>query len=114
MFVIHAADGNIPSDMATDTPEEVEEERRLFYVAMTRARNNLYVLRPERYYFHHRRRSDLGSMSQITRFLPSRIQESFERVSHGVMLGDDVQRPDGLVTGNTKQIRQDIAKLWSK
>lgn len=114
VFVIHAADGNIPSDMATDTPEEVEEERRLFYVAMTRARNNLYVLRPERYYFHHRRRSDLGSMSQITRFLPSRIQESFERVSHGVVLGDDVQRPDGLVTGNTKQIRQDIAKLWSK
>ena len=114
VFVIHAADGNIPSDMATDTPEEVEEERRLFYVAMTRARNNLYVLRPERYYFHHRRRSDLGSMSQITRFLPSRIQESFERVSHGVVLGDDGQRPDGLVTGNTKQIRQDIAKLWSK
>ena len=29
VFVIHAADGNIPSDMATDTPEEVEEERRL-------------------------------------------------------------------------------------
>jgi DNA helicase-2/ATP-dependent DNA helicase PcrA len=114
VYVIHAADGNIPSDMATDTPEEVEEERRLLYVAMTRAKNHLFVCRPERYYFHHRRRSDLGSMSQITRFLPARIQESFERVSHGMVLGDDTQRPDGLITGDTSEIRQNIAKLWSK
>ena len=38
VHVIHAADGNFPSDMATGTPEGVEEERRLFYVAVTRAR----------------------------------------------------------------------------
>ena len=34
VYVIHAADGNIPSDMATKNPEEIEEERRLFYVAL--------------------------------------------------------------------------------
>lgn len=114
VFVIHAADGNIPSDMATGTPEEIEEERRLFYVAMTRAKNNLFVCRPERYYFHHRRRSDLGSMSQITRFLPARIQESFERVSHGAVMGLDTASPEGLISGDTSQIRDSIAKLWSK
>ena len=50
VYVIHAADGNIPSDMATGGPEEIEEERRLFYVALTRAKNWLYVCCPLRYY----------------------------------------------------------------
>ena len=50
VYVIHAADGNIPSDMATGTPEQVDEERRLFYVACTRARDHLYVTHPLRYY----------------------------------------------------------------
>ena len=44
--MIHAADGMIPSDMATGDAEEIEEERRLFYVALTRARDMLYVYFP--------------------------------------------------------------------
>ena len=51
VYVIHAADGNIPSDMATKNPAEIEEERRLFYVALTRAKNWLYVCYPFRYYW---------------------------------------------------------------
>ena len=43
VYVIHAADGNIPSDMATKDSASIEEERRLFYVALTRAKNWLYV-----------------------------------------------------------------------
>ena len=113
VYVIHAADGNIPSDMATNSPEEIEEERRLLYVAMTRAKNNLFICRPERYYFHHRRRSDMGSMSQVTRFLPARIQKSFERVSHGIIMGSDHDNPKSLISGDTSEIRQNIAKLWS-
>ena len=50
VYVIHAADGNIPSDMATGRLEEIEEERRLFYVALTRAKDWLYVCYPLRYY----------------------------------------------------------------
>ena len=41
VYVIHAADGNIPSDMATGDDDQIEEERRLFYVALTRARDFL-------------------------------------------------------------------------
>jgi len=48
--VIHAADGNIPSDMATGSSTAIEEERRLFYVACTRAREKIYVTHPLRYY----------------------------------------------------------------
>ena len=46
VHVIHAADGMIPSDMATGDDDEIEEERRLLYVAMTRARDALHRLVP--------------------------------------------------------------------
>ena len=54
VYVIHAADGNIPSDMATKNAAEIEEERRLFYVALTRAKNWLYVLLPAAILFTRR------------------------------------------------------------
>jgi DNA helicase-2/ATP-dependent DNA helicase PcrA len=116
VYVIHAADGNIPADMATGTAEDIEEERRLFYVAMTRARNQLLVLRPERYYFHHRRRSDQHSLSKVTRFLPAALQAGMERVSAGTVSGDASGRrtgQGGLVAGDTSEIRKKISRLWN-
>ena len=69
VFVIHAADGNIPSDMATGRLEEIEEERRLFYVALTRAKDWLYVCYPLRYYTYPRSFSDVHGYAQLTRFV---------------------------------------------
>ncbi len=114
VFVIHAADGNIPSDMATGSPEEIEEERRLFYVAMTRAKNHLSVVRPERYYFHNRRKSDQHSLSKITRFLPSHIQALFDRKSQGMTYGSGFSGTgqSGLIQSDTSEIRKKISKLW--
>ena len=86
VYVIHAADGNIPSDMATKHPEEIEEERRLFYVALTRAKNWLYVCYPLRYYWPGR--SDNHSFSQRTRFLPEKLLKCFEQCVTDT-LGDD-------------------------
>lgn len=111
VYVIHAADGNIPADMATGSAEEIEEERRLFYVAMTRAKNNLTVIRPERYYFHNRHKSDQHSLSKITRFLTSAIQKEMQIVSHGIG-GPGSRGPGGLVQGDTTEIRKRISKLW--
>ena len=114
VYVIHAADGNIPSDMATGSPEEIEEERRLFYVAMTRAKNQLSVVRPERYYFHNRRKSDQHSLSKITRFLTPQIQALFERQSQGMVFGSGQRGPQqgGLIQADTTEIRKKISKLW--
>ncbi|MFH0914905.1 MAG: ATP-dependent helicase [bacterium] len=70
VYVIHAADGNIPSDMATGKLEEIEEERRLLYVALTRAKDWLYVCYPLRYYTYPRNFSDVHGYAQLTRFLP--------------------------------------------
>ena len=50
VFVLNLVDGCIPSDMATGRPEQIDEERRLLYVAMTRAREHLHLLQPLRFY----------------------------------------------------------------
>lgn len=113
VFVIHAADGNIPADMATGSDEEIEEERRLFYVALTRAKNNLYICRPERYYFKNRRRSDLGSLSKVTRFLPAKIQKLCNTQSYGDVIGNIFPTEQGdLHLGDTTEIRNRLNRLW--
>ena len=58
----------LPSDMATGDADQIEEERRLLYVACTRAREHLYVLHPLRYYVKGRR-GDAHIYSQLTRFI---------------------------------------------
>ncbi|HZK80532.1 MAG TPA: ATP-dependent helicase, partial [Humisphaera sp.] len=81
VYVIHAADGNIPSDMATGSEEEIEEERRLFYVALTRAKDFLEVCVPLRYYQKKHATGDRHTYAQPSRFLPDQILHHFERVS---------------------------------
>lgn len=77
VYVIHAADGNIPSDMATGSHEQVEEERRLFYVACSRARNHLYVSHPLRYYVAGKPMADTHGYSQRTRFITESVLPCF-------------------------------------
>ena len=69
VHVIHATDGCIPSDMAIGDDEELEEERRLLYVALTRARDEVTVLYPQRYYRRHKPRDDVHMYATVSRFL---------------------------------------------
>ncbi|MCE5269369.1 MAG: ATP-dependent helicase [Planctomycetaceae bacterium] len=110
VYVIHAADGNIPSDMATKNPEEIEEERRLFYVALTRAKNWLYVCYPLRYYYPGR--SDRHTFAQRTRFLPSALLHCFDQcVPETPDAGDD--GADGCSACDaSRQVRRRIRELW--
>jgi DNA helicase-2/ATP-dependent DNA helicase PcrA len=78
VHIIHAADGNFPSDMSLGTPEGLEEERRLFYVAVTRARRNLAIYVPLRY--HHHRIRDEHSWAQPSRFLSSAVRTTLSEV----------------------------------
>ena len=78
VYVLHAADGCLPSDMATGSDSEIEEERRLFYVALTRARNRLFVCYPQRYYFANRRRGDEYGFAQRSRFLAESVLPFFQ------------------------------------
>ncbi len=63
------ADGAVPSDMALTAPAGLAEERRLFYVAVTRARDQLYLYAPLRMHHHRRSSDDRHGYAQLTRFL---------------------------------------------
>jgi DNA helicase-2/ATP-dependent DNA helicase PcrA len=67
--VIHASDGMIPSDMALSDADGLDEERRVFYVALTRARRALFVHFPLRYYHHRTGLDDSHGYGQLTRFI---------------------------------------------
>src|SRR5580692_11834857 len=62
-------DGALPSDMALGDPGGLAEEHRLFYVAITRARDHLYLYAPQRLHIHRRGRDDRHGFGQLTRFL---------------------------------------------
>ena len=81
VYLIHAADGCLPSDMATGKDEEIEEELRLTYVAMTRARDFLYVTWPLRYYHKWFATTDRHTYAQLCRFLTPEVRESMDAVS---------------------------------
>jgi DNA helicase-2/ATP-dependent DNA helicase PcrA len=69
-------DGAVPSDMALTTPAGLAEEQRLFYVAVTRARDRLYLYAPLRMHHHRMAADDRHSYGQLTRFLgPAALAE---------------------------------------
>ena len=75
VHLLHASDGMFPSDMATGDAESIEEERRLLYVAVTRARHALEVNAPLRYHHHGPNRlADAHSYAQVSRFLSQAVQ----------------------------------------
>jgi DNA helicase-2/ATP-dependent DNA helicase PcrA len=79
VYVLNVVDGCIPSDMATGSPEEIEEERRLLYVAMTRAKDTLVLVVPQRFYVHKQaKRGDAHVYAARTRFIPPAIAQHFE------------------------------------
>jgi len=104
VFVMNLVDGCIPSDMATGSVEEIEEERRLLYVAMTRAKNELHLVHPLRFYAHQQHRHGERHMyAPLSRFLPGSIANRFETLSHGRAVAND----DGTRVGAA--VRVDVA-----
>ena len=82
VFVLNVVDGCIPSDMATGSADEIEEERRLLYVAMTRAKDQLWLMIPHRFYVQQQaRKGDRHLYAARSRFIPAGIAEHFERRS---------------------------------
>jgi DNA helicase-2/ATP-dependent DNA helicase PcrA len=77
--VLNVADGNFPSEFAAGRPEAIEEERRLLYVAMTRARDELHLICPLKYYVTQQSRSGdahvYGARSRLlTQAVASRLE----------------------------------------
>ncbi len=110
VFVIHAADGNIPSDMACGSVEEVEEERRLFYVACTRAKDWLYVCFPLRYYKSPWNHTDAHGYAQLTRFVSEAGRSAFRDEAGGTGATTDDAPADPVASGAS--IRGRLREMW--
>ena len=77
---LNCVDGCIPSDLAVGSTPEIEEERRLLYVAMTRAKDHLHLVVPQRFYAHQQRSNgDRHMYATRTRFIPDTITDYFEQ-----------------------------------
>ncbi|MBN1604874.1 MAG: ATP-dependent helicase [Chitinispirillaceae bacterium] len=110
VYVIHAADGCIPSDMATHNDESIDEELRLMYVAMTRARKNLYVLWPMRFFSRPQGFSDRHIYSQCSRFFKKDVCATMKCIA-----GDDssvvIDNPEEM-TGARIDIKTRLKDFW--
>ena len=113
VHVLHAADGMFPSDLATGRPEEVEEERRLFYVAVTRARDHLHVYFPLRYYHRRGGLDDAHHFAQLTRFLPPSSRNLFESHRAGPEPPDAARRANRVPAGVGTAVSRALQELWS-
>lgn len=81
VHVLNVVDGCIPSDLGTGSAHELEEERRLLYVAMTRAKDELHLLVPQRFYVTQQTRNgDRHLYVQRTRFIPRTMKPLFEDI----------------------------------
>ena len=79
VFVLNVVDGCIPSDMSTGNADDIEEERRLLYVAMTRAKDQLALIVPHRFYVHNQARGgDKHLYASRSRFIPSALIREFD------------------------------------
>jgi DNA helicase-2/ATP-dependent DNA helicase PcrA len=79
--VLNVVDGCIPADMSTGQRAQIEEERRLLYVAMTRAKHHLALMVPLRFHVTQQaRHGDRHLYGGLTRFIPPAVAALFERV----------------------------------
>ena len=110
VYLLNAVDGCIPSDMATGSEIEIEEERRLLYVAMTRARQALHLLVPQRFYVTHQHESgDRHLYGTLTRFIPPAIAHCFD-AAHEQVPGEDSPVPLCELTIDTGSI---VRSMWA-
>jgi DNA helicase-2/ATP-dependent DNA helicase PcrA len=82
VYVLNVVDGCMPSDLGAGTSAELEEERRLLYVAMTRAKDDLHLMVPQRFFTHGQHsQGDRHVYASRTRFIPEKLLALFERTN---------------------------------
>ncbi len=82
VYVLNLADGNFPSEFSTGRPEQIEEERRLLYVAMTRAKTDLHLVAPLKYYVTQQpRMGDRHVYGAKSRFMTRAVMARLEPVT---------------------------------
>ncbi|TCN31239.1 ATP-dependent helicase [Sinorhizobium americanum] len=103
VFVLNCVDGCIPSDLGVGSTAEVEEERRLLYVAMTRAKDSLHLITPQRFFTHGQHaQGDRHVYASRSRFLPATLLQFFECSAW------PVAKPAAVGQRDAQQLRIDV------
>lgn len=113
VHLISAADGAIPSDMSADE-EGIEEERRLFYVAITRAKRWLSIYFPLRWFIRREARDDLHRYAQLTRFISEKTRSLFDEEVAGDATGAEVDPAAISYNGFTDPSERILTTLFAK
>lgn len=111
VYIIQASDGAIPAHQATGDAEQLEEERRLFYVALTRARDWLYVTFPLAQLFRKRGGFDGSSYAQLSRFITDDVTPYFQCCSSPTQMSSSGYCHE--TSDGSKAIRHKIETIWS-
>ena len=89
VYLLNVSDGNFPNEFATGKPELIDEERRLLYVAMTRAKSDLHFIAPLKYYVTGQARmGDRHVYGAKSRFLTEDVMVFFDEIPWGKMEGE--------------------------
>ena len=112
VFVLNVVDGCIPSDLATGADAGIEEERRLLYVAMTRARDELHLIMPQRFFTHGQSAyGDRHVYAARTRFIPDNLLGLFDCGARPAAAGEpEAARP--ATQGVRLDVGASLRSLW--
>ena len=90
VHVLNVSDGNFPNEFSTGRPDLVEEERRLLYVAMTRAKSDLHLIAPLKYYVTQQSRmGDRHVYGAKSRFLTPGVMACLREIAYGGRAGEE-------------------------
>lgn len=106
VHVPHVIDGMIPIDMSLSSPEGLDEERRLFYVAVTRARDELHLYSPLRMPHHRRGADDRHGLVPMSRFVDEEVTSALE-VHEEASSGSTVPAGEW-----SRRVTVDLDPLW--
>ncbi|CAN1725151.1 DNA helicase II / ATP-dependent DNA helicase PcrA [Hyphomicrobium sp. 1Nfss2.1] len=111
VFVLNVVDGCMPSDLGTGSTAEIEEERRLLYVAMTRAKDDLHLVVPQRFFTHGQANNgDRHVYASRTRFIPNGLLKHFDTRSWPVVAPDQSARSPG--AGVRINVGAKMREMW--
>ncbi|MGH1372118.1 MAG: ATP-dependent helicase [Cellvibrionaceae bacterium] len=111
VFLLNVADGNFPNEYAIKDPKALEEERRLFYVALTRAQQNLHLVQPLKYWVPEQQRfGGKHVYGAKSRFLTPTVLSTLEAVPY-----PDTRLTDADIAAGEKvltDIKAKVMGLW--
>jgi len=108
VYVLNVSDGNFPSEFATGNPEMIEEERRLLYVAMTRARNELHLCAPLKFAVTQQAKNgDAHVYGAKSRFMTDKVLDSLEKISVRTTVGvENLKASDAATVDVVAQLKE--------